>query len=101
RHTRWPRDWSSDVCSSDLLRPGDAHSMLSSQRPFELPDQRRNLVCDMAEFFQVSRAAQVEHWPDVQKPRGSVAVVADLQAERFQIGRASCRERVEITGGGV
>src|SRR6266702_4908455 len=21
RHTRWPRDWSSDVCSSDL-RPG-------------------------------------------------------------------------------
>src|SRR5207253_5674592 len=25
RHTRWPRDWSSDVCSSDLRRalPGD------------------------------------------------------------------------------
>src|SRR5690625_4310746 len=22
RHTRWPRDWSSDVCSSDLLLPG-------------------------------------------------------------------------------
>src|SRR5579884_1364930 len=24
RHTRWPRDWSSDVCSSDLIlaRPG-------------------------------------------------------------------------------
>src|SRR5207253_7116612 len=21
RHTRWPRDWSSDVCSSDLYRP--------------------------------------------------------------------------------
>src|SRR5690625_6883925 len=21
RHTRWPRDWSSDVCSSDLLTP--------------------------------------------------------------------------------
>src|SRR5207253_7498466 len=20
-HTRWPRDWSSDVCSSDLVRP--------------------------------------------------------------------------------
>src|SRR5439155_10110704 len=24
RHTRWPRDWSSDVCSSDLdARPGE------------------------------------------------------------------------------
>src|SRR5690625_671193 len=22
RHTRWPRDWSSDVCSSDLAGPG-------------------------------------------------------------------------------
>src|SRR5207253_8067161 len=21
RHTRWPRDWSSDVCSSDLIAP--------------------------------------------------------------------------------
>src|SRR5439155_18791588 len=24
RHTRWPRDWSSDVCSSDLL---EAHGI--------------------------------------------------------------------------
>src|SRR5215510_15055283 len=23
RHTRWPRDWSSDVCSSDLCSPPD------------------------------------------------------------------------------
>src|SRR6266508_3621539 len=23
RHTRWPRDWSSDVCSSDLCGPGN------------------------------------------------------------------------------
>src|SRR5690625_7306203 len=24
RHTRWPRDWSSDVCSSDLASPATA-----------------------------------------------------------------------------
>src|SRR5439155_10805656 len=24
RHTRWPRDWSSDVCSSDLMLTGGA-----------------------------------------------------------------------------
>src|SRR5215208_8339516 len=24
RHTRWPRDWSSDVCSSDLVGTDDA-----------------------------------------------------------------------------
>src|SRR5690625_1405323 len=31
RHTRWPRDWSSDVCSSDLdsdeIRPGAHHTL--------------------------------------------------------------------------
>src|SRR5690625_6521755 len=26
RHTRWPRDWSSDVCSSDLAA-GDDHDL--------------------------------------------------------------------------
>src|SRR5439155_8425814 len=26
RHTRWPRDWSSDVCSSDLI---DCHRLQS------------------------------------------------------------------------
>src|SRR5207253_6796977 len=27
RHTRWPRDWSSDVCSSDLAKSGiDGHA---------------------------------------------------------------------------
>src|SRR5437660_6748655 len=33
RHTRWPRDWSSDVCSSDLLRqtfPGIACLVMGS-----------------------------------------------------------------------
>src|SRR5690625_5543449 len=29
RHTRWPRDWSSDVCSSDLLSPGVRQRVLS------------------------------------------------------------------------
>src|SRR5437660_8968427 len=24
RHTRWPRDWSSDVCSSDLIADNNA-----------------------------------------------------------------------------
>src|SRR5215510_15695317 len=28
RHTRWPRDWSSDVCSSDLPQALDMHEVL-------------------------------------------------------------------------
>src|SRR5207253_8517906 len=34
RHTRWPRDWSSDVCSSDLQKRGQIVSV----------DQKGNLV---------------------------------------------------------
>src|SRR5690625_6736350 len=32
RHTRWPRDWSSDVCSSDLLAPLLAQSATLPRR---------------------------------------------------------------------
>src|SRR5690625_687413 len=31
RHTRWPRDWSSDVCSSDL----DGYWRIGIQNPFQ------------------------------------------------------------------
>src|SRR5690625_1809840 len=32
RHTRWPRDWSSDVCSSDLLDKEEAENILKTYR---------------------------------------------------------------------
>src|SRR5437870_13159060 len=32
RHTRWPRDWSSDVCSSDLRRrPGHSNTFTTGR----------------------------------------------------------------------
>src|SRR5215510_16239075 len=57
RHTRWPRDWSSDVCSSDLV----------------------------ADAIAQYRAA-IRIKPDFGEPHSN------------EIGRASCRERVEISG---
>src|SRR5207253_4962383 len=34
RHTRWPRDWSSDVCSSDLV---DAiHDRVAAEEPVRI-----------------------------------------------------------------
>src|SRR5215510_16612822 len=40
RHTRWPRDWSSDVCSSDLRR-GGLHRGPRSEPPGEQLAARR------------------------------------------------------------
>src|SRR5690625_6425982 len=38
RHTRWPRDWSSDVCSSDLqlFSISNSSGSQSGERPSEL-----------------------------------------------------------------
>src|SRR5207253_4506804 len=35
RHTRWPRDWSSDVCSSDLAGAADKPLPQGRDRRFE------------------------------------------------------------------
>src|SRR5439155_4763915 len=71
RHTRWPRDWSSDVCSSDLT---DIH-LLAQQ-----------LVPQNSE-------AQVAGRED-EYPCGGRSHACQAAA---QIGRASCRERGEMS----
>src|SRR5699024_11851350 len=76
RHTRSKRDWSSDVCSSDLssiqpsrLRPGNSATVIELEGTFFEPF-RRSI--------------------------GSNCCVAERAKE---IGRASCRERGEGCGG--
>src|SRR5690625_7752298 len=76
RHTRWPRDWSSDVCSSDLfvLLP-DLDSGLGHGR-------RRNQA--------------VSEWIAGRSAR-RIAVAADRAIGHVREDRkASCRERVWI-----
>src|SRR5215510_6074534 len=41
RHTRWPRDWSSDVCSSDLLAVDRRDNVWIVQRPRTLTSDER------------------------------------------------------------
>src|SRR5204862_4165604 len=63
RHTRSLRDWSSDVCSSDLL-VGRHHE---------------------------------QHQPNGPHPGQHVADETFVSGHVEEIGRASCRERVEIS----
>src|SRR5690625_6068521 len=76
RHTRWPRDWSSDVCSSDL------HSI------------RLNPL-----FVEAHKPWQ--HWKDLSGYQSCLPLLYLLiyfsYQEINQIGRASCRERENIT----
>src|SRR5439155_14386221 len=54
RHTRWPRDWSSDVCSSDLLgvTPGEFR-----QRAEELAGRHAQVNAELAQA-----TAQAVEW---------------------------------------
>src|SRR3712207_7269691 len=74
RHTRYWRDWSSDVCSSDLA--------LLRDRP-EVVGGNYRLVFDGEDGFS----------------RWLAGFYAAIRALGFwyEIGRASCRERVEIS----
>src|SRR5437870_10758383 len=47
RHTRWPRDWSSDVCSSDLK--SNVEYRKSCRRSNPCPDHRRRGLLPLQE----------------------------------------------------
>src|SRR3712207_8545607 len=86
RHTRYWRDWSSDVCSSDLGR--------------RVERERRPGDGSGSERADVGPAAGVLEPADV--PGQGEAVGGELEGPQHRLGRlrserASCRERVEIS----
>src|SRR5690625_7397844 len=82
RHTRWPRDWSSDVCSSDLsveINPVLARAL-----------RVKGALLDAQSLASSAFASGRFDATDALN-----------RTEALEIGRASCRERVEISGGAV
>src|SRR5256885_10823866 len=80
RHTRLQGDWSSDVCSSDLV---EKHPLVLTSNPPELPPDRVLLL---------ARTIQCGH-RIISLPAHLWAIVA-VATNYSKIGRASCRERV-------
>src|SRR5699024_11475706 len=89
RHTRSKRDWSSDVCSSDLeLRMAPVGLRVID------PDYINIMITGHQNTIFV----------DLQERLTSKEAVAKAQAagaKGFKIGRASCRERGEVGEVGV
>src|SRR5690606_39342205 len=83
RHTRFSRDWSSDVCSSDLPRQAFRTVAWAC-----LGTLQANLAHLALDADALAAAAFVHH---------SRAALARLLAA-LEIGRASCRERVQTSG---
>src|SRR5258707_5421181 len=86
RHTRYWRDWSSDVCSSDLWgEPGTdgQHAF------FQMLHQGTDIV--PLEIIAVQRPS---HGLQGHHEQLLANALAQAQALMQEIGRASCRERV-------
>src|SRR5690606_40328301 len=80
RHTRFSRDWSSDVCSSDL---GERFELVVGERRWR--------ACRRLGWERIP--AVVRTLSD--REAAEMVMIENLQ-RRNQIGRASCRERVEV-----
>src|SRR2546429_3401306 len=81
RHTRCSRDWSSDVCSSDLAEDTLESAVERAQALSHHPPPRTNRP-------RQSRRSRLAGVPPHD------AVSSDGAARHREIGRASCRERV-------
>src|SRR5262249_61105465 len=87
RHTRLVSDWSSDVCSSDL----GTHFKDEVGRNVEVTGRQR---ARRNPGKGVEGRVRSSH--GIRAPLGHNSRVV---GQEMQIGRASCRERVEVSGG--
>src|SRR5207253_4866125 len=99
RHTRWPRDWSSDVCSSDLSERAFIFARRLGEVPMGVPSpiSEGSDVC-----LQIAAAQQTCGQIDDRSELCFQLVLPSALGELDpEIGRASCRERGWITWGRV
>src|SRR5690606_41128160 len=100
-HTRFSRDWSSDVCSSDLMLMGalNAADLFEIDPPTSASATQTTLDETVVLVGADGRMAYLDGAVDAAALK---TAVGDILAARpdTQIGRASCRESGEITEDG-
>src|SRR5690606_40304912 len=85
RHTRFSRDWSSDVCSSDLQQ-----LEADGRNPGQVALEMNQKFQDDVPLHRLALGGQMAMLSDIYQ--------SDECQALYKIGRASCRERVWITG---
>src|SRR5207253_5134227 len=96
-HTRWPRDWRSDVCSSDLAFPVRSFCLKLWQ---PLAEELRAPGTHLCKQHQLTALADtLARTVGLIRNRLSICcalVLCHFTRHRLKIGRASCAERVSI-----
>src|SRR5690606_40240532 len=99
-HTRFSRDWSSDVCSSDLAHPVDRLDPAEMHRDV-LNLQGGHVVITSDSSALRRRSAVCPRLTRPINPDGANNTMTTTSAPytTSQIGRASCRARGAVSGG--
>src|SRR5690606_39392431 len=101
RHTRFSRDWSSDVCSSDLWCGERNGRVRVSRPPCSVP--ATDATIETSSASAASRGGKIpgKHEASSDFPAPGGPLISILCPPAAEIGRASCRERVWDSEGGV
>src|SRR5690606_40947247 len=83
RHTRFSRDWSSDVCSSDLLGLGELKSYALSQKP---EHQQELKVAIKQKIAERSLAEWQEVFAEVDACVEPVLTIEEARSEERRVG---------------
>src|SRR3546814_21085559 len=90
-------DWSSDVCSSDLVRADDADDAAGRQGEGQILEQQLVVIGfrQICHLDHLAPEALGNLDDDLRLAGGAVFLCLDALVEALdKIGRASCRERV-------
>src|SRR5690625_216898 len=82
RHTRWPRDWSSDVCSSDLPGVGPEHSYLKTT--------------NRAQYHAVSGSEALEAFQVLSETEGIIPALESAHAISYAMKYAATLNHDDI-----
>src|SRR6266513_6303564 len=97
RHTRSKRDWSSDVCSSDLERPGScARALVARPDPVQLECASTTPTWSRSEERRVGKECRYRWSPYQLKKKLNVAEICLGHGE----ARRMARDAVRLEGGG-
>src|SRR5262249_56595316 len=97
RHTRLVSDWSSDVCSSDLSAQSTPLDFNNRRLTYAVSDFDRTHVILGNVTYELPFGAGKRFGGGAGRVMDRLIGGWEVNAIVTQIGRASCREKVEVT----
>src|SRR5207253_7829182 len=95
RHTRWPRDWSSDVCSSDLVRDGSRVRLAGKGEP----GRRGGPPGDLYAITRVSDSPVFRRRGDNLEVDVPITIVEAIRGATVDVPTLSGTKRIRVPAG--